>query len=608
MDIPTSSSPTNSSSSSTPATTNSTPQPSNLQTFPVVLFSKKAVNIAKFNTPGVDFSKWKKNGPIKMYRARVDDEPKVEEKKEGENKGEKGGEKAEKGEKTDKGEKGESKGESKVDNRPPFRKGMKIFPTKFRNLKNIPWRLENGGKTFEGKTEANPSQYALFILEGNQFKIVPVSDWVDFRPYKQITTLTTEQAEELMNQRNSKADDWARKMAGLNDKKADKEKEGGETKGPKKKTLEEEEEEEYRFEVSQSEDNEKFAAFGVVEEGNQKKNLQSKNKEIRAGDDDFEEDNFEDEENGDEPDFFGKFDDDEETNIALDDDTNDKDDYHHGFLDGIAPKAVAGEAEAEEEGDELDESGKEIKKLLKREEDDSDEDLYGSDDDDLDDDEDEININELSMFYPRNSNLSGFTKLEKDVKEEAKEEKGLSQASTTNDKSKGKKPAKKAIKKEDKDKKEDKKEEKKEEKKEDKEKKAKKPATKRAADSTTTPQNKKTKVDSKTPQTTPQAATTTSTTASTPTSTSTSNTTSTPTSTAPKTAATTPRQIKLAESEVVRILKQGKITIPELLSKFKPTLLTDEDKAKFKGWITKLAVAEDYPDGNKYLILKPEYK
>eukprot|EP01112_Ceratiomyxa_fruticulosa_P010307 TRINITY_DN2719_c0_g1_i2.p1 TRINITY_DN2719_c0_g1~~TRINITY_DN2719_c0_g1_i2.p1 ORF type:complete len:530 (-),score=175.71 TRINITY_DN2719_c0_g1_i2:270-1859(-) len=524
----------NPTAASVPPTTSTPSQPSTLQVYPVILASKKPVNVAKFFTP-VDFSKSKKSGPIKMYRAKMEEEP--EKKEEGKH----------------------------------FFKKKKMFERKVRDIKNVPWRLETPDKVFEGKTESNTSQYALFELEGNQFKITPVGDWVDFRPYKQISTLTTEQAEELMNKRSmkvEKVEDWARKIANLTDKKA--EKEAGETKGPKKKTYEEEEEDEFRNEVAQSEDNEKFAAFGEVDpEEKSRKDSRGKDKVIK-GEDDGDMDDGEDEENGDgdEPDFFGKFDDDEDPNITFEDN------------DDETPATKAGkEVEADDDVEnDLDESGKEIKKLLKREEDDSSEELDESDEEeDLDDD---INLNDLHMLYPRNSPLS-LTK----IKDESKEEKGSSQSA--NDKSKGKKPVKKA-KKDEKEKKDDK--EKKDEKKDDKDKKGKK--AKRAADSTSTtatPQNKKTKVDSKTPQ------------AASPPSNNGNG------SNAPASKPSVSPN-KLAESEVIKIIKHHKrITIPELLAKFRPFLLTEADKTSFKSMITRLAVAEDFSDG-KFLVLKPEYR
>jgi len=284
----------------------------------------------------------------------------------------------------------------------PFKRKYEAKPV---NAKTIPWRLEDsqGNNTFQGTVEGNQSSsnYFLFMFQSDgTIKAVPCTDWYNFRPKKELQTLTTEEAEDFMKKKYQEWDFLTSRVK----KNQEGEKSsggsgggsGGGGGGGSKKPKDDDDDEDSELRRNIYEDPNKFKSYGVV-----KTETKPTKKPTRKREENYNE------EDGDAPDFEGKFDDDDD-DTYMDDEAVDE---SHPHLQ-----------DEEEDESELNSTGLEMQKMLKniqKKEEQSDEESADEenkqdeeeDDDDDDDDDDE----DLDADFSITSN---GTKSEISVKEE----------------------------------------------------------------------------------------------------------------------------------------------------------------------------------------------
>eukprot|EP01119_Soliformovum_irregulare_P005421 TRINITY_DN17181_c0_g1_i1.p1 TRINITY_DN17181_c0_g1~~TRINITY_DN17181_c0_g1_i1.p1 ORF type:complete len:443 (-),score=149.07 TRINITY_DN17181_c0_g1_i1:43-1182(-) len=235
------------------------------------------------------------------------------------------------------------------------------------------WHLEdaNGGHQYDGHTEGQNSAYVIFAMEGSDFRVYGLDEWYSFRPRKSyaLRKLTVEEAEAAMAGRNAKVD---RVMA---DKYNMKKEEEPAAPG-------EEEEDKPKFGGAQiKEEDDGFSTFGGLDFDQEK--LRKRVKKERGSDDEEDVDaiDMDELEDKEQLDFEGKVSDDEEPDKPEDDESEEE--KRKDFGEG-----------SDEEGKDLTEEGKSMRKILAKIE--KEEDPNKSD---SEDEGEKFNISDMEIRY-----------------------------------------------------------------------------------------------------------------------------------------------------------------------------------------------------------------
>ncbi|KAF2074587.1 hypothetical protein CYY_004094 [Polysphondylium violaceum] len=283
----------------------------------------------------------------------------------------------------------------------PYKPFKRKYEPKPVNAKTIPWKLEDsqGNNTFQGTVEGNQSSsnYFLFMFQSDgTIKAVPCTDWYNFRPKKDLQTLTTEEAEDFMKK---KYQEWDFLTSRVKKNQDGNEKSsgggsgggggGGSGGGSKKSKADDDDDEDSELRRNIYEDPNKFKSYGVV-----KTESKPAKKPARKREENYNE------EDGDAPDFEGKFDDDDD-DTYMDDEAVDESHPH-----------LQDEDENEEE---LNQTGLEMQKMLKNiqkkeeqseeEEEDKEEEEDDDDEDDDDDDEDDEDLDADFSITTKNDTI-----------------------------------------------------------------------------------------------------------------------------------------------------------------------------------------------------------
>ncbi|KAI3716864.1 hypothetical protein L1987_68069 [Smallanthus sonchifolius] len=273
--------------------------------------------------------------------------------------------------------------------------GRQVTDTLREKYKNKPWLLEDetGQFQYQGVLEgAQTATYYLLMLQGKEFVAIPAGSWYNFNKVAQYKQLTLEEAEEKIKNRRKTADGYQRWMMkaanngaaafGEVERSDDKESGGAPGRGRKKNNADDEDTNvSDRGEEDEDEESARKTRLGLNKRGGE-----DDEEGPRGGDLDFDDDDIE------------KGDDWEHEEIFTDDDEavgNDPEEREDLAPEIPAPPEIKQDEEDEEGNEEeeggLSQSGKELKKLLGKNNgvNESDEPEQEDDDDDDDDIEDE---------------------------------------------------------------------------------------------------------------------------------------------------------------------------------------------------------------------------
>ncbi|XP_024961319.1 transcription initiation factor IIF subunit alpha isoform X2 [Cynara cardunculus var. scolymus] len=272
--------------------------------------------------------------------------------------------------------------------------GRQITDTLREKYKNKPWLLEDetGQFQYQGVLEgAQTATYYLLMLQGKEFVAIPAGSWYNFNKVAQYKQLTLEEAEEKIKNRRKTADGYQRWMmkaanngaAAFGEVERFDDKEAGGAgaaggRGRKKNNTEDEEANvSDRGEEDEDEESARKNRLGLNKRGGD-----DDEEGPRGGDLDFDDDDIE------------KGDDWEHEEIFTDDDEavgNDPEEREDLAPEIPAPPEIKQDEEDEEENEEeeggLSQSGKELKKLLGKNNGVNESEPEQEDDDDDDDDE-----------------------------------------------------------------------------------------------------------------------------------------------------------------------------------------------------------------------------
>ncbi|XP_071698222.1 transcription initiation factor IIF subunit alpha-like [Rutidosis leptorrhynchoides] len=277
--------------------------------------------------------------------------------------------------------------------------GRQVTDTIREKYKNKPWLLEDetGQFRFQGVLEgAQTSTYYLLMLQGKEFVAIPTGSWYNFNKVAQYKQLTLEEAEEKIKNRRKTADGyhrWMMKAAnngaaafGEVERIGDKESGGAGGRG-RKKNVNDDDVANVSDRGEEDEDEDEASALKNRLGLNQRGGDDDDEEGPRGGDLDFDDDDIE------------KGDDWEHEEIFTDDDEavgNHPEEREDLAPEIPAPPEIKQDEEDEEENEEdeggLSQSGKELKKLLGKNNNgynESGPEQYGDDDDADDDIEDE---------------------------------------------------------------------------------------------------------------------------------------------------------------------------------------------------------------------------
>nr|XP_043633149.1 transcription initiation factor IIF subunit alpha [Erigeron canadensis]XP_043633151.1 transcription initiation factor IIF subunit alpha [Erigeron canadensis] len=270
--------------------------------------------------------------------------------------------------------------------------GRQITDTLREKFKNKPWLLEDetGQFQYQGVLEgAQTATYYLLMLQGKEFVAIPAGSWYNFNKVAQYKQLTLEEAEEKIKNRRKTADGYERWMMkaanngaaafGEVERFDDKESGGGGAgpRGRKKNNTEDDEANvSDRGEEDEDEESARKTRLGLNKRGGD-----DDEEGPRGGDLDFDDDDIE------------KGDDWEHEEIFTDDDegvANDPEEREDLAPEIPAPPEIKQDEEDEEDNEEeeggLSQSGKELKKLLGKNNGVNESEPEQEDDDDDDDD------------------------------------------------------------------------------------------------------------------------------------------------------------------------------------------------------------------------------
>lgn len=270
--------------------------------------------------------------------------------------------------------------------------GRQITDTLREKYKNKPWLLEDesGQFQYQGVLEgAQTATYYLLMLQGKEFVAIPAGSWYNFNKVAQYKQLTLEEAEEKIKNRRKTADGYQRWMmkaanngaAAFGGEVDDKEGGGAGAggRGGRKKNNNTEDDEANVSDRGEEDEDEESARKNRL--GLNKKGDDDDEEGPRGGDLDFDDDDIE------------KGDDWEHEEIFTDDDEavgNDPEEREDLAPEIPAPPEIKQDEEDEEENEEeeggLSQSGRELKKLLGKNNGVNESEPEQEDDDDDDDD------------------------------------------------------------------------------------------------------------------------------------------------------------------------------------------------------------------------------
>lgn len=271
--------------------------------------------------------------------------------------------------------------------------GRQITDTLREKYKNKPWLLEDetGQFQYQGVLEgAQTATYYLLMLQGKEFVAIPAGSWYNFNKVAQYKQLTLEEAEEKIKNRRKTADGYQRWMMkaanngaaafGEVERFDDKESGGAGGKGRKKNNTDDADDEANvsdRGEEDEDEESARKTRLGLNKRGGDDDDEEAP----RGGDLDLDDDDIE------------KGDDWEHEEIFTDDDEavgNDPEEREDLAPEIPAPPEIKQDEEDEEDNEEeeggLSQSGKELKKLLGKNNGVNESEPEQEDDDDDDDD------------------------------------------------------------------------------------------------------------------------------------------------------------------------------------------------------------------------------
>ncbi|KAK9056409.1 hypothetical protein SSX86_027500 [Deinandra increscens subsp. villosa] len=291
--------------------------------------------------------------------------------------------------------------------------GRQITDTLREKYKNKPWLLEDetGQFQYQGVLEgAQTATYYLLMLQGREFVAIPAGSWYNFNKVAQYKQLTLEEAEEKIKNRRKTADGYERWMMkaanngaaafGEVERFDDKESGGAGVggRGRKKNNADEDEANvSDRGEEDEDEESARKTRLGLNKRGGD-----DDEEGPRGGDLDFDDDDIE------------KGDDWEHEEIFTDDDEavgNDPEEREDLAPEIPAPPEIKQDEEDEEDNEEeeggLSQSGKELKKLLGKNNGVNESEPEQEDDDD---DDDDIEDESSPVLAPKANNTGGPSK------------------------------------------------------------------------------------------------------------------------------------------------------------------------------------------------------
>ncbi|KAL2524047.1 transcription activator [Abeliophyllum distichum] len=260
--------------------------------------------------------------------------------------------------------------------------------------KNKPWLLEDetGQSQYHGQLEGSQSAiYYILMLQGREFVAIPADCWYNFNKVAQYKQLTLEEAEEKMKSRRKTADGYQRWMmkaanngaAAFGEVEEYDDRESGTGSGRGNRKTSGDDEEDNVSDKGEEDEEEETARKNRL--GLNKKGGDDDEEGPRGGDLDFDDDDIEKGDDWEHEEFFT--DDDE----AVGNDPEEREDL---APEVPAPPEIKQDEEDDEDADEeeggLSKSGKELKKLLGRANGLNDSDAEEEEDDEDNDMEDEI--------------------------------------------------------------------------------------------------------------------------------------------------------------------------------------------------------------------------
>ncbi|KAK1409623.1 hypothetical protein QVD17_36150 [Tagetes erecta] len=291
--------------------------------------------------------------------------------------------------------------------------GRQVTDTLREKYKNKPWLLEDetGQFQYQGVLEgAQTATYYLLMLQGKEFVAIPAGSWYNFNKVAQYKQLTLEEAEEKIKNRRKTADGYQRWMMkaanngaaafGEVERFDDKESGGAGASGRGRKKNNADDDETAvsdRGEEDEDEESARKTRLGLNKRGGD-----DDEEGPRGGDLDFDDDDIE------------KGDDWEHEEIFTDDDEavgNDPEEREDLAPEIPAPPEIKQDEEDEEDNGEeeggLSQSGKELKKLLGKNNGVNESEPEQEDDDD---DEDDIEDESSPVLAPKANNNGGPSK------------------------------------------------------------------------------------------------------------------------------------------------------------------------------------------------------